>query len=234
MSTLPRHPQFFRDVSDRPVLIENTLNQQQPSANIQTGISVRQENLLAVDDLDISTKPGGSPFSQDPKCHQRPHRVQLTAREIGAAFSLVLTATEPDTEVYGFTGTGKQGFRESTTFSPLNISRKQRLDDVMRKTGGIPFGGTDCALPMIVAREKKWEIDTFVVITDNETWAGAVHPHQALQQYRDASGIDAKLIVLAVTPTKFTIADPTDLGMLDIAGFGTDVPTLVTEFSRGL
>lgn len=30
-----------------------------------------------MDDIDISTKPGGSPLSQDPKCHQRPCRVQL-------------------------------------------------------------------------------------------------------------------------------------------------------------
>src|SRR5680860_67619 len=32
-----------------------------------------------VADLDISTKLGGSPFSQDPKCHQRHGRVHLVA-----------------------------------------------------------------------------------------------------------------------------------------------------------
>lgn len=148
----------------------------------------------------------------------------LTARDIGAAFSLVLTATEPGTEVFGFTGSG---------FNSLRISRKQRLDDVIRKTSGLPFAGTDCSLPMVTALKNRWEIDTFVVITDNETWAGEIHPHQALVEYRQKMGIDAKLVVLAVTPTDFSIADPSDPGMLDIVGFSNDVPTLVTEFSRG-
>jgi 60 kDa SS-A/Ro ribonucleoprotein len=154
----------------------------------------------------------------------------LTAREIGAAFSLVMTATEPGAEVYGFTSAA-MGF--GTGFSPLKISKKQRLDDVIRTTSDLSFGRTDCALPMVTALKKKWQIDTFVVITDNETWSGSIHPHQALVQYRQKMGIDAKLIVLAVTPTKFSIADPADPGMLDIVGFSNDVPTLVTEFSRG-
>ncbi len=86
---------------------------------------------------------------------------------------------------------------------------------------------------MVTARKKRWKIDTFVIITDNETWTGEIHPHQALVEYRQKMGIDAKLVVLAVTPTRFSIADPADAGMLDIAGFSNDVPTLVTEFSRG-
>jgi 60 kDa SS-A/Ro ribonucleoprotein len=152
----------------------------------------------------------------------------LSAREIGAAFSLVLTATEPGCEVYGFTASGA-----NSGFMPLKISKKQRLDDVVLATSNIPFGRTDCALPMVTALKRKWKVDTFVVITDNETWAGSIHPHQALVEYRQKMGIDAKLVVLAVTPTKFSIADPTDPGMLDIVGFSNDVPTLVTEFSRG-
>jgi 60 kDa SS-A/Ro ribonucleoprotein len=157
----------------------------------------------------------------------------LTAREIGAALSLVITATEPRSDVYGFTADGAD-YRSGTAFTPLKISKKQRLDDVLRATSGLRFGRTDCALPMVVALKKRWKIDTFVVITDNETWAGSIHPHQALVEYRQKMGIDAKLVVLAVTPTRFSIADPTDAGMLDVVGFSADVPTLVTEFSRGL
>jgi 60 kDa SS-A/Ro ribonucleoprotein len=157
----------------------------------------------------------------------------LSAREVGAAFSLVVSATEPGAQVFGFTADGPD-YRSGTAFTPLNISRKQRLDDVIRTTSGLPFGRTDCALPMVTALKKRWKVDTFVVITDNETWAGDIHPHQALVEYRQKMGIDAKLVVMAVTPTPFSIADPTDAGMLDIVGFSTDVPTLVTEFSRGL
>lgn len=158
----------------------------------------------------------------------------LSAREVGAAMSLVIAATEPGSEVYGFTaGSGGYGYARSSAFTPLNVSRKQRLDDVIRKTSGLPFGGTDCSLPMVEALRHGWQVDTFLVVTDNETWAGPVHPHQALAEYRRQTGIDAKLVVLSVTPTKFSIADPSDSGMLDVVGFGSDVPQLVTEFSRG-
>jgi len=37
-----------------------------------------------------------------------------------------------------------------------------------------------------------------------------------------------------MTATNFTIADPSDPGMLDIAGFDSAVPTLITDFARGL
>lgn len=97
----------------------------------------------------------------------------------------------------------------------------------------LPFGGTDCALPMLWALEHRVPIDTFQVYTDNETWAGDVHPHQALQRYRERMGIDARLAVVAMTPTEFSVADPADPGMLDVAGFDSAVPTLLADFSRG-
>ena len=59
----------------------------------------------------------------------------------------------------------------------------------------LPFGGTDCALPMVYALDHEREIDTFVILTDSETWAGDVHPAQALRDYRRASGIDARLVL---------------------------------------
>lgn len=45
-------------------------------------------------------------------------------------------------------------------------------------------------------------------------------------------GIDAKLIVVGMTATKFTIANPDDPGMLDIAGFDTAAPGIMSEFAR--
>lgn len=164
---------------------------------------------------------------------------RITAREVGAAMSLVIKATEPQAEVYGFTAKANSEPRGwlywgETAFTDLGISPRQRLDDVVRRVSDLPFGATDCALPMTEALSRGFEVDTFVVITDNETWHGGVHPYQALRTYREQTGIPAKLVVLATTPTRFTIADPSDAGMLDIAGFSTDVPQLVTEFSRGL
>ena len=73
---------------------------------------------------------------------------------------------------------------------------------------GLPFGGTDCALPMLYASEKGLQVDAFVVMTDNETWAGNIHPVEALRDYRRKTGIPAKLVVVGMTSTGFSIADP--------------------------
>jgi len=162
----------------------------------------------------------------------------ITARELSGALALVTAATEPRTTTVGFTASSKglRGglFRRGSAvdgISPLPISPRQRLDDVLKAISDLPFGRTDCALPMLWATANKVEVDTFVVYTDNETWAGEVHPHQALRQYRDWSGIDARLAVVGLTATDFTIADPDDPGMLDIAGFDAALPTLLTDFS---
>jgi 60 kDa SS-A/Ro ribonucleoprotein len=101
------------------------------------------------------------------------------------------------------------------------------------KTDGLPFGATDCSLPMGCARESGVEADVFVVYTDSETYAGKVHPASALQQYRTAMGIDAKLIVVGMVSNGFTIADPSDAGMLDIVGFDTAAPEIMRGFACG-
>jgi 60 kDa SS-A/Ro ribonucleoprotein len=72
-----------------------------------------------------------------------------------------------------------------------------------------------------------------VVYTDNELGMGKRHPFQALAAYRrEMNKPEAKLIVSAMTATKFTVADPRDPGMLDIAGFDTAAPALMAEFVR--
>jgi 60 kDa SS-A/Ro ribonucleoprotein len=162
----------------------------------------------------------------------------VTARELSAALVLVTAATEPKTSTVGFTASSTSArsslFRRSADLNgiaPLSISPRQRLDDVLKSISGLAFGPTDCALPMLWATANKVKVDTFVIYTDNETWAGSVHPHQALRQYRDWSGVDARLAVVGLTATDFTIADPADPGMLDIAGFDSALPTLLTDFS---
>lgn len=158
----------------------------------------------------------------------------ITAREASAALALVQLATEPSASAVGFTTRpGGRGWHDAA-LRPLPISPRQRLDDALKLVDEMPMAGTDCALPMVYATEEGLDVDTFVIYTDNETWAGSIHPHQALAQYRRRSGIDAKLIVVGMTATDFSIADPTDPGMLDVVGFDAAVPSLITEFARGL
>jgi len=116
------------------------------------------------------------------------------------------------------------------TIAPIPLSNRQRLDDVARMMHDLPAGGTDCAQPMLYAAREQLEIDTFVIITDNETWEGDVHPVQALRAYREQSGINAKVVVIAMTSGGFSIADPADPGMLDVVGFDTTVPQIIHEF----
>ena len=155
----------------------------------------------------------------------------ITAREASAALALVQLATEPEAVAYGFSDVGRWG---DSALTQLDISPRRRLDDALAAVDAMGFGGTDCALPMLYAIKQKLKVETFVVYTDNETWAGKVHPYQALQRYRERSGIDARLIVVGMTSTGFSIADPDDPGMLDVVGFDAAVPNLISEFSRGL
>lgn len=156
----------------------------------------------------------------------------ISCREVSAALALVTMATEPNCDVVGFTSAGGYGGWGSSAITELTISPRQRLDDAIRTISNLPFGGTDCALPMVWAAQERREYDTMIVITDNETWAGSIHPHQALREYRRRLGIDTRLVVAGMTSTEFSIADPSDPGMLDIAGMDSAVPNLIADFSR--
>ena len=146
----------------------------------------------------------------------------VTPRVGAAAMALVTAATEPDHRILGF----------SHELVRVPITPEMSLADAVRVTEGIPMGGTDCALPMVHAAERKLAVDVFVVYTDSETWFGNVHPFQALKQYRDKMGIPAKLVVVGMVANKFTIADPSDSGMLDVVGFDTAAPAVIADFAR--
>ena len=105
----------------------------------------------------------------------------------------------------------------------------KRLDDVIRKTSNLPFGGTDCALPMLWAARNKLNVSGFATYTDSETWAGNIHPAQALRQYRSEFVGDAKAVVVGMTSNGFTLADPNDRGMLDVVGFDATVPAVIAD-----
>ena len=165
----------------------------------------------------------------------------LSPRDASAALALVTAATEERYEIVGFFA-GRRGFRKRGRplyggyvdgITPIALSPRQRLDDAVKTVSELPFGGTDCALPMLYARAQEREIDTFVIYTDSETWAGDVHPVQALGEYRRASGIDARLVVVGMVSNGFSIADPGDPGMLDVVGFDTATPQLISDFARG-
>jgi 60 kDa SS-A/Ro ribonucleoprotein len=160
----------------------------------------------------------------------------LSAREASAAMALVTAATEPDCEIIAFSaaanGHGGQWGGGESGITRVAISPRMRLDSVIEKVRSIPMGGTDCALPMVWARRNKLRVSAFVTFTDSETWAGNIHPVQALRQYRDEFEGNSKAVVVGMTSNGFTLADPNDRGMLDVVGFDTSVPAVVSDFVR--
>lgn len=160
--------------------------------------------------------------------------IDLSCAQVAGAVAMTIARTEPMYDIKGFTAGGRSGYNSGTTeLTDLNITAKTQLNAAMNNVHKANFGRTDCSLPMQYALKNKIEVDTFVVLTDSETYAGSIHPFQALKKYRDAMGIDARLAVFGVTATPFTIADPSDRGMMDFVGFDSNAPKVLADFSAG-
>lgn len=156
----------------------------------------------------------------------------LSCRDVGAALALAIVKNEPWSTVKGFTSGGRENWRADTMLTDLNFSPRSTFGEAVQQTANLPFGGTDCALPMIDAHAHQLGVDTFIVITDNETWAGSMHPMEALKEYRKRSGRKAQLAVIALTATNFSIADPADPLTLDFVGFSSDLPKALAAFMK--
>ncbi len=188
-----------------------------------------KRTLLAVD---VSGSMSGSKIAG----------TSLTAREAAAAIAMVTAKTEPDYAITGF----------STTFMHLDLTKYSRLDQVIKYMESLPFSGTDCALPMKYCLHEKLQVDTFITLTDSETWASADpyglpargysyyrssnpggHVFQWLNKYRKEMDIQSRSIVAAFAATSFTIADPSDPLSLDVVGLDSATPSLISDFSAG-
>jgi 60 kDa SS-A/Ro ribonucleoprotein len=152
----------------------------------------------------------------------------LTPRVAAAAMAMVTARTEKQWHAIGFTaGSNGNGVTE------LHITPKARLDTVIQFMQKLPMGRTDCAMPMLYAKHCKLEVDMFAVYTDNETYDNPqIHPFQSLLHYRQYSGIQSKMAVVGMTSTGFSIADPSDAGMVDFVGMDAAVPGLMADLAR--
>ena len=167
----------------------------------------------------------------------------LTCAEGAAAMALACAKTEREYYIMGFTGSAASGGRwggyynaggngDLAGFVDLGITPNMGLDDALAKTRGLNFGVTDCALPALWALKNQAKVDCFVIITDNETWVGKIHPSQALRQYREQINPFARQVVVGMTSTNFSIASPDDALSIDISGFDASVPQMLQEFVR--
>ena len=148
----------------------------------------------------------------------------ITPRVASAALSLITANIETNHIITNF----------SDKASELSISPRMRMTEIIAHIKKCAAVGTDCAAPIERAIERGYEIDTFIIYTDNETnRKGARQPVVALRDYRQKTGIPAKLIVVGMEANEFSIADPSDRGMLDVSGFDTSVPGVISNFSAG-
>jgi 60 kDa SS-A/Ro ribonucleoprotein len=167
----------------------------------------------------------------------------LQCREAVGALALVTANVEDAYEMVAFTSGSRakgsmsfgdrSGWGWGSGITPVDITPRMRLDSVVKKLAAMPMGGTDCALPMRWALAQKVKIDTFIIYTDNESWAGNVHVDQALNDYRNKMGIPAKLVSCALAGGNFSVANPDDAGQLDVVGFDTATPNIISDFAKG-
>lgn len=149
----------------------------------------------------------------------------VSCREGATAMAMATLAAEGDrnTSIYAFT----------TVFKDMNgrIRPNMTVQEAIRATQDV-FGGTDCALPMRHAAQHNIPVDCFIVYTDSETYAPTRHPQVELEEYRKKTGINAKMIVVGMVSNSLTIADPSDKNTLNLAGFDSSLPQLITMFLK--
>jgi len=137
-----------------------------------------------------------------------------------AAMSLVLANVEKDPTIIGF----------ADRIKALNIKPNMRLEEAMSNVSRQNFGGTDASLAFQWAASNGKDFDAFCMMTDSETWAGRIHPFVALNTYRRGLNHRVSLITMAFTATSSTIGDTSDPNSLDVVGFDTAVPELISNF----
>ena len=78
-----------------------------------------------------------------------------------------------------------------------------------------------------------WEMLPDAALSQPKVWRALIErglPQAALIRQLPRS---TRLIVVGLTATNVSIADPNNPAMLDIAGFDAAVPNLIADFSRG-
>lgn len=146
----------------------------------------------------------------------------FTCAQAAGAMALVTARVEPKYMVNGFSG----------DLVDLNLTARDSIAQAFSKVQKSNFGSTNPSAPLAKAIRENIPVDTFVIITDNEVNSGS-HPARALKDYRQKTGIPARMVVMGMAANNFSIADPLDSGMLDVVGFDTNTPKMVSDFSAG-
>ena len=144
----------------------------------------------------------------------------LSPRMAAAAISMAIARREPNHLIVAC----------SDHMEDLHVMANDSLHDVMNKTEALRFDRTDMAAPILHALENRIPVDVFIIATDGQTWAGPMHPKEALKRYRDKMAIPARAVQLAFVSNRYSVMDPQDARTLDLSGFDAAMPTLLHDF----
>ncbi|VDM56625.1 unnamed protein product [Angiostrongylus costaricensis] len=102
--------------------------------------------------------------------------IMLSCQCASAALSLVSLKNEKIAECVGF----------SDNLIELPYNGEWTISSIVKHMDS----ATDCALPMLWAKEKEKKSEVFVVYTDNETWFGdaSFYSSNAFKMYRHTAG----------------------------------------------
>lgn len=173
--------------------------------------------------VDMSGSMLGTAF---PGWKNQPNRdiagTNLHPVEAAAAIALAAAKRESNYYIMGF----------GSTFKEIGITPRMRLDQAVEVCRAKTFGMTDCAVPMTWALQNNVKVESSLVLTDNETYAGAIHPTQALTKYREKTGLATKQVWISMVPNGKTCADPRDPLQLDVIGFSADVVNVISNWLK--
>jgi 60 kDa SS-A/Ro ribonucleoprotein len=143
----------------------------------------------------------------------------MTAAQVATAMAMIIAKRE-FCDIMGF----------ADIYKKLHINVNSSLEYNMSYIYKNTFGATDISLPFTHALIHQLVYDVFIVFTDNETNCNTIHPIDAINLYRNHINKNVKLIVVALSANKFSVADPDDSCMLDIAGFDAETPQVIRDF----
>lgn len=147
---------------------------------------------------------------------------QFTPAVGGALMAMQLLRTEQNAEIVGY----------GTRVESLNLKANMNLEKVVSEVSAKNFGGTNPSLAIDYMRTHGNDFDALISITDNEVNHGT-HPSQSIKRYREGSGRDGRMVVVGMTATRFSMGDPLDTRSLDVVGFSSDAPRIITDFVGG-
>jgi 60 kDa SS-A/Ro ribonucleoprotein len=146
----------------------------------------------------------------------------LSSRDASVALAKFYMNREANCKAWAF----------SDTLTDISTWFEGRYSDVVTRTSKLPFMSTNPGLVIQKATRDKIKTDLFLFMTDSEVNSGS-HVHELFRQYCQTVNPNAKFVMMGMAMNTFTLADPSNPRMMDVAGFDASVPEVLNSFING-